>query len=266
MNVLKTICARRRKQVAVRRRAVPIEVLRSEHKPYHAPTRSLREAVRTPGLSIIAEHKRASPSQGSYGISQSPEQIASAYRDAGACAISVLTEPDDFGGSLEHLRAIRAVVDVPLLRKDFIVEPYQLHEAKAYGADAVLLIAAALSLTEADELRVAAHHIGLEVLLELHSEAELDYLTIGPDVVGINNRDLTTLEIDVNTSVRLAKSLPSELTKISESGLSSPDQLNLLAQAGYDGFLMGTAFMKAKDPGRALSLLFREFDQLSPAS
>ena len=265
MSVIHRICEEQRALVHRRRREVSLEALR-EAPRYHGPTHSLAGALRAAPVAVIAEHKRASPSQGSYGVTLSPEAIARGYAEAGACAISVLTEENHFGGSLAHLRAIRACVDVPLLRKDFIVDAYQLHEAKAHGADAVLLIAAALTLDEAHELRTVAHHLSLEVLLEVHDAAELDYLDIGPDVVGVNNRNLRTLNIDLRTSETLAASLPGELVRITESGIGDAAAAARLLRFGYDGMLVGTQFMRTPKPAAALSTFLTDVRERQAAA
>ena len=254
MSVLQSICDDRRRAVALQRSRHDVVGFR-ESAYYEAPVRSLRAALQAEGLSVIAEHKRASPSEGDYGQALGPVEIAKAYQAAGASAISVLTEPNRFGGSLDHLTAIRRAVRVPILRKDFIVDAYQLHEAKAAGADAVLLIAAALTLEEATELRTVAHHLGLEVLLEVHGREELEYLSIDPDVIGINNRNLKTLKIDLATSEELYGALPPNATKISESGIATPTDALRMQRAGYDGLLVGTQFMKTAAPGDALAQL-----------
>jgi len=263
MSVLQAICDDRRLAVERCRREVSVEALR-ESPLYDAPTHSLRAALSQPGLQVIAEHKRASPSQGSYGVQLSPVEVALAYQAAGAAALSVLTEPSRFGGSLDHLRAIRKAVPMPLLRKDFIVDAYQLHEAKAAGADAVLLIAAALTLEEAQELRTTAHHLDLEVLLEIHSDAELDYLSISPDVVGVNNRNLATLQIDLNTSASLVEHLPEGQIRISESGIQNGGDGQKMEALGYDGVLIGTQFMTTAKPGEALATFLNGVSHAMP--
>lgn len=264
MSVLNEICRMRREDVAMQRRRVGLAELR-EAPAYQAPTRSLSAALRGAAgeLRVIAEHKRASPSTGAYGVEAAPVEIARDYVAAGAAALSVLTEERHFGGSLAHLRDIRAAVDVPLLRKDFVVDAYQLHEAKAAGADAVLLIAAALTLDEAQELRTTAHHLGLEVFLELHAPAELDYLAVAPDVVGVNSRDLATLRIDLATAEAMADALPRGLVCVAESGIRDAGDAARMARAGYDGLLIGTQFMRQPQPGEALARFRRELAALT---
>jgi indole-3-glycerol phosphate synthase len=185
-----------------------------------------------------------------------PAAIARGYAAAGAAAISVLTEPTFFDGSLDHLKAVRATVGVPVLRKDFIVSEYQLLEAKLVGADAVLLIVAALSRHELDELAAQARQLGLEPLVEVHDEQELTAaLDSGARLLGVNNRNLRTLEVDVRASERLIDRIPNEVVAVSESGLKTPGDLVRLAQLGYRAFLIGERFMGAPDPGAALAQL-----------
>ena len=222
--------------------------------PEDRELRSLAAALRAgSGPRIIAEHKRASPSEGDYACPASLAEVIEGYTAAGAVALSILTEGERFGGSLEHLRDARKLTYLPLLRKDFIVDEYQLYEAKVVGANAVLLIAAGLSLDDASRFCRKAHELGLEVLLELHEAAELDYLSINPDVVGVNNRDLRTLKIDLRTSEALLAQLPTDLPRISESGIQSAADAARLLGLGYEGLLVGTQFMKTADPGAALS-------------
>ncbi|MFK8055610.1 MAG: indole-3-glycerol-phosphate synthase [Saprospiraceae bacterium] len=251
MSVIDSINAQRRKDVQLQAQAVTIEQLKTSPL-YHRTCSSLRKALLNSGpVAVIAEHKRASPSEGQYGCPSDLEAVVRGYQKAGVAAISILTEPHRFGGSLAHLTQARALTNLPLLRKDFIVTPYQLHEAKSAGADAVLLIAAGLTLPEANDLAVLARDLGLDVLLELHDATELDYLTINPDVVGINNRNLKTLKIDLQSSIDLFDQLPTDLVKISESGIQNPVDAERLLTRGYQGLLVGTQFMKTSDPGEA---------------
>ena len=208
---------------------------------------------------VIAECKRRSPSRGVLRAAYDPVAIASGYAAAGAAAISVLTEPMFFDGSLDHLAAVRAAVDVPLLRKDFIVDPYQLFEARAAGADAALLIVAALSDRALRQLRTEAEALGLGVLVEVHTDVELDRaLQSGATIVGVNNRNLRTLDVDIGLSERLASRLPDAVTAVSESGLKSATDLERLTGLGYRAFLVGERFMAAPDPGDALRVLLAE--------
>lgn len=210
--------------------------------------------ARPGGVNIIAECKRRSPSRGVLRSAYDPVVIASAYERAGAAAISVLTEPGFFDGSLEHLIAVRAAVTTPLLRKDFIVHEYQLLEALAAGADAILLIVAALTDAELRGLSAAARSLGLAALVEVHSVEECDRaLAAGAAIVGVNNRNLRTLQVDLDASRTIAARIPPGVIGISESGLKTRDDLRAMRTLGYQAFLMGERFMVDPDPGAALA-------------
>jgi indole-3-glycerol phosphate synthase len=220
-----------------------------------APGR-LREALSAPGIGVIAEIKRRSPSAGQLRATVDVPSIASAYEQGGACALSVLTEGPHFGGSLEDLRAARAACGLPILRKDFVVDPFQLHEAVTAGADAVLLIVAALPIERLAELRAKAATLALDALVEVHDERELDVaLEIGAEIVGVNNRDLRDFSVDVERTFTLLERMPDGVTVVSESGIESPDQLRRLQEAGVDAVLVGEALMRAVDPRAALRAL-----------
>ena len=239
MDILETIIATKREELA----------------GATARKRSLRQALAASPSGIIAEFKRKSPSKGWIHADAMPEQVVPAYAEAGAAALSVLTDEPYFGGSLDFIRRVRPLVDIPILRKDFIIDPFQLAEAKLAGADAVLLIAACLSRTDCAALLAEAHRLGLEVLLEIHSPEELDYITPDVDVVGVNNRHLGTFVTDVQTSFDLAPLLAQRADGplfVSESGISDPATVRALREAGFRGFLMGENFMKQPDPGAAL--------------
>jgi indole-3-glycerol phosphate synthase len=210
-------------------------------------------------VNVIAECKRRSPSRGVLRAAYDPVAIAIAYARAGAAAISVLTEPMFFDGALDHLSAIREAVKTPLLRKDFIVDPYQLVETVAAGADAVLLIVAALDDTALRELASEAEGRGLAALIEVHTEDELDRaLAAGGRIIGVNNRSLRTLGVDVELAARLAARMPAAVTAVSESGLRTAADLARFSALGYRAFLIGERFMSAADPGEALSALLAE--------
>ncbi len=211
-------------------------------------TRSFKDALAQPGLSVIAEHKRRSPSAGPIREDLTLEDVVTAYERAGAAALSILTEGPNFGGSLDDLRAARAASTLPLLRKDFIVDRFQLDEALAAGADAVLLIVAALGDAELAALHEQALSLGLDVLVEVHDARELERAAaIGASVIGINNRDLTTLRVDTRTTFELRERVPAEALVVAESGFSSLEQLEALEQAGVDAVLIGEALMRAPD-------------------
>jgi indole-3-glycerol phosphate synthase len=218
--------------------------------------RPFNEALTRPGLSLIAEFKRRSPSASEINSGASVAEVVRAYDEGGAAALSVLTEEEHFGGSLDDLREARLASDLPILRKDFIVEPYQLYEAAANGADAVLLIVAALDPDELDHLHQEARAIDLDVLVEVHDEDELEAaLEIDADVLGINNRNLETLEVDVQTTFDLMPDVPAGKTVVSESGISHQVQLEQLSEIGVDAVLVGEALMRSGDPESAIGEL-----------
>jgi indole-3-glycerol phosphate synthase len=252
-DLLQTIVAATRARVDAQIERVPVDVLRTEAAQAPAPA-GFREALtRADRVNVIAECKRRSPSRGILRRDYDPVAIARAYEAAGAAAISVLTEPTFFDGDLEHLRAVRRAVRLPVLRKDFTVCAYQLWEARAAGADAVLLIVAALDDTDLASLLTEARAIGLDVLVEVHDEAELGRaLAAGADVVGVNNRDLRTLAVHVDSSRRLAPLLPAHVLGVAESGLRTSGDLQALQSLGYRAFLIGERLMTAAEPGAAL--------------
>jgi indole-3-glycerol phosphate synthase len=201
---------------------------------------------------IIAEHKRRSPSRDNINSSLSVHNVAQGYEKAGVCGMSVLTDQKYFGGSLEDLTAARAVCQLPLLRKEFIIDPYQLIEAKAHGADVILLIAAVLDRTQIKQLSETAQSLDLEVLLEVHNREELDKAIMPSlDMLGVNNRNLKTFEVSLETSKQLAEHIPGDFVKVSESGISSTAAIQSLKPFGYQGFLIGENFMKTNTPGIA---------------
>jgi indole-3-glycerol phosphate synthase len=249
--VLDAILATTREDVGRRRVNRPLTG-RASTRPEHL----FRDALAAPGLSIIAEHKRRSPSAGPIGHGVDVAEIARAYELGGAAAISVLTEERNFAGSLDDLRAARAATTIPIIRKDFIVDSYQLAEAVEVGADAVLLIVAALGRRELAELHEAAVGLGPGVLVEVHDADELDVaLSIGPAVIGVNNRDLRDFSVDVGRTLALAPLVPAGTIVVSESGLDSPASLERLRDAGIDGALIGEALMRTADPRAALARL-----------
>lgn len=216
------------------------------------PRRSMSRALASSDTGIIAEFKRRSPSKGWINESASLERIAGGYALNGASALSVLTDEKYFGGNLDFLRTVASMVDVPVLRKDFIIDEYQLFQAYEVGADAVLLIASCLSRESCMALASKAHELGMEVLLEIHSADELGHVDCGADMVGVNNRNLGTFHTDVNNSFALAELLPKDSVLVSESGISDPKTICRLQDAGYSGFLIGETFMKTADPAESL--------------
>ena len=227
---------------------------REEQAAFYAKKPSLREALLRSGTGIIAEFKRRSPSKGWIKEDGRADLIPLSYKQNGAAALSILTDEHFFGGHDDFIRQARqSGVTLPILYKNFVIDEAQLYAAALCGASAVLLIAACLSKQACAALMNKAHALGLEVLLEMHSEAELEYAELGPDLCGINNRNLGSFVTDVNNSFRLAERLPKDAVKVSESGISNPETVRLLRQAGFRGFLIGETFMKTADPGQALA-------------
>jgi indole-3-glycerol phosphate synthase len=262
-DLLATIVAGTRRIVDVRQATEPLATL-AERAAAVATARGRFETsiASAGGVNIIAECKRRSPSRGVLRAEYDPVALARGYVEGGAAAISVLTEPTFFDGSLAHLSAVRAVVDLPLLRKDFIVSDYQLHEARAAGADAVLLIAAALRPVELKALHDRAVRLGLDVLVEVHDADELQIaIDAGARIVGVNNRNLRTLEVDVRASEALIARMPADVVAVSESGLRTADDLMRLRQLGFRAFLIGERFMTATDPGAALKQLLASLEE-----
>lgn len=252
MHILDKIIVQKRLEVIRHREAVPLDRLVAAELSGREPV-SFRQALLASRTGIIAEFKRKSPSKGWIHPDASPELVVPAYERGGAVAASVLTDGPFFGGSPGDLRRVRERVAFPVLRKDFIIDEYQLYQARALGADVVLLIAAVLSPALVKQFARTAHRLGLEVLLEIHAEEELECLCPEIDVAGVNNRNLKTFVTDVETSFRLGEKLPAGLVRISESGLSSADTVRQLREAGFGGFLMGENWMKEADPGQALA-------------
>ena len=252
MTILDKIVADKRLEVAARREAVSFDHLKNMATGLPKGL-SLKKALETSATGIISEFKRKSPSKGYIHPNADAASVVSAYQAGGCTGVSVLTDEIYFGGTLSDFRNARQVLGCPMLRKDFMIDPFQVYEAKILGTDVILLIASALTMDEAYDLGELAHELGMEVLLEVHNEAELDYISRFTDMVGVNNRNLSTFVTDVQVSFDLADKIPAEFTKISESGLSETATVKKLREAGYKGFLMGENFMKHGDPGAALS-------------
>jgi len=256
MNILDKIVARKREEVEQAKASVSVKQLESaayfDRKPYLFEDFLLSETR----SGIIAEFKRKSPSKGIINGSVSVAEVTSAYASAGASALSVLTDTDFFGGSFKDLAEARTANEIPILRKDFIIDEYQVIESKAMGADIILLIAAILTPDEIENFAELAKSLGLNVLLEVHNMEELQRsITPDLDAIGVNNRNLADFSVNIETSFELVDQIPDEFLKISESAISNPDTINELADAGFDGFLIGEHFMKTEDPGAAM----REF-------
>ncbi len=252
MTILDEINANKRREVEQAKAKISLEELKLSPF-FKRRTNSLKAALKARGASgIIAEFKTKSPSKGMINETAEVTEVTSAYVKAGVSGLSVLTDRQYFGGSFENLAKARfANPKTPILRKDFMLDPYQVYEAKAHGADLILLIAASLSKDEMSCLSEIAKELEMEVLVEVHHEEEIEKLNPLVDLVGVNNRNLKTFEVDLETSVRLSKLLPDDLVKISESGLSSVDNIRYLRKAGFHGFLMGENFMKTVSPGQA---------------
>jgi indole-3-glycerol phosphate synthase len=252
VNVLSEIIGKKRERVAAAKARVPLEEVRRSENPH-----ALRAALRAEGINVIAEFKRRSPSKGVIRADADLTQIVRSYEAGGAVGISVLTEEDYFDGSLNDLRTVKTTVALPVLRKDFVFDEYQVYESAAAGADAILLIMAALDDETLSRLRrVAEDELGMDALVEVHTSEEMKRAVgSGATLIGVNNRDLRTFEVSLETSLSLAREAPSEALLISESGLHSPDDLKRLREAGYHGFLIGETLMRAENPEQAL----REF-------
>lgn len=250
-DILSEIIANKRFEVDLQKQAISIEQLQ-EGITDISPAHSMKQALIASTSGIIAEFKRRSPSKGWIQQDARPEEVVPTYAAAGAAALSILTDEKFFGGSLKDIRTARPLVQIPILRKDFIIDEYQLYQAKIVGADAVLLIAAALEQDKCNELAEKAHSLGLEVLLEIHSTEEIAYINKGVDMIGINNRNLGTFFTDVENSFRLAGQLPHDSVLVSESGISDPETVKRLRKAGFRGFLIGETFMRTPQPGESL--------------
>jgi indole-3-glycerol phosphate synthase len=253
VNILDEIVASRRAQVSPESTAIHALPLAraAERMRETGPAHRLRTALeRNNSVNIIGEYKRCSPSSGVINDAADPAVVAGKYESAGVCAISVLTEPRYFGGSLGDLRRVRSATSLPILRKDFIVDRYQIDEAVVAGADGVLLIVAALSDDELSRLRLRAEdQLGIDALVEVHTREELDRaLRCGAKLIGVNNRDLRTFNTSIETSVDLASFAPPDVLLVSESGISNASQITRLIQCGYRGFLVGEALMRSPDP------------------
>lgn len=251
MSILQKITDYKRQEVEAKKQTIPVEILRSALY-FERKTISLSKALKTSKTGIIAEHKRRSPSKSVINDKVALPEVVLGYQEAGVSGISVLTDTRFFGGSLDDLALARSLVNIPLLRKEFIIDPYQIYEAKAYGADAILLIAACLTTQEMEDLVATAKQLDLEILLEVHSEAELKAsINVATDLIGVNNRNLKTFEVSLETSTSLASLIPDPIVKVSESGISNPEAIAHLKEFGYEGFLVGEHFMRSSMPGQA---------------
>ncbi len=261
MNILDKIVADKRKEVDLKKSLITLPQLEASVMMERTSV-SLAASLRKSNTGIIAEHKRRSPSKSVINQNLNVQDVAKGYANAGVCGMSVLTDGKYFGGSLDDLVLARASVNIPLLRKEFIIDEYQIVEAKAYGADVILLIAAILSREETKTLSELAKSMGLDVLLEVHNEEELQK-SIMPslDMLGVNNRNLKTFEVSLDTSKSLSEQIPDDFVKVSESGISSIGAIQKLKEYGYQGFLIGENFMKTDNPGASAKAFIDELNK-----
>lgn len=258
MNILDKIIVDKIREVELKKSIVSISQL-EKSELFKRSGQSLAKNLQQSKTGIIAEHKRRSPSKSVINQSLNVEEVVSGYENAGASGISVLTDGKYFGGSLDDLLFARASVEIPVLRKDFMIDEYQIIEAKAFGADVIMLIAAVLEEEELKKFSEIAKNLGMDVLLEIHNQEELEKsIDTNADMIGINNRNLKTFEVDIENSIRLANSLPDKFVKVAESGLSDTAVVKKLRQNGFDGFLIGENFMKSQHPGKEATKFIRE--------
>lgn len=260
MDILSKIVRDKYKEVDLKKSLIPTSQLEASVL-FNRETISLANALRNSKTGIIAEHKRRSPSKDTINQNTNVGQVALGYEKAGVCGMSVLTDIKYFGGSLEDLLLARACAQIPLLRKEFIIDEYQILEAKAHGADVILLIAAILSKEEIKTFSELAKSLDLDVLLEVHNESELHKsITPSLDMLGVNNRNLKTFEVNLETSKTLSKLIPDEFVKVSESGISAIEAIKDLKQHGYQGFLIGENFMKTENPGKSAAAFIKKLN------
>jgi len=258
MNILDKITHDKHKEVELRKSLIPVSQL-EQSVLFERQTVSLANNLRNSASGIIAEHKRRSPSKSVINNALNVQDVAKGYEDAGVCGMSVLTDGKYFGGSLDDLLTARASCSLPLLRKEFIIDEYQMLEAKAYGADVILLIAAILSRDEIKQFSEFAKSLNLDVLLEVHNEDEL-HKSIMPslDMLGVNNRNLKTFDVSLDTSKSLSTLIPDDFVKVSESGISNIEAIKTLQPYGYQGFLIGENFMKTDNPGASATAFIKD--------
>lgn len=262
MTILEKIVAHKQQEVAKRRDLYPVKLLEKSIY-FHTPVVSLREYLqREDRVGVIAEFKRQSPSKGGINLYASVEKVSIGYMQAGASALSVLTDEHFFGGKNQDLTEARKYNFCPILRKDFVIDEYQLIEAKSIGADAILLIAECLEAGRLAQLAKKAKELGLEVLMEIHSADQLAKLTDDIDVLGVNNRNLKDFSVSTQTSMDLYDSIPDSVVKISESGISDPNAIVELRRRGYQGFLIGEHFMASADPAKTCRELIRRVQHI----
>ncbi len=258
MTILDEIVQRKKQEIERRKKAVPLDTLMQLPVP---EIRDFKKALQKTGISIIAEIKRKSPSAGLIRKDFDPKKIALIYEKSGVSAISVLTDTYYFGGKQEYLTLVKKAVRIPVFRKEFIIDSYQIYESRAIGADAILLIAAVLNKQELIGFQEIAGKTGMRCLVEVHTEEELEgVLEADPEIIGINNRNLKTFQVDLHTSERLKKKIPDRILTVSESGIDTKDDIGLLRKAGFDGVLIGEPLMRANDIGEKLQSLLLDED------
>ncbi|HEX8577242.1 MAG TPA: indole-3-glycerol phosphate synthase TrpC [Flavobacterium sp.] len=258
MNILDRIIVDKKREVTLKKSIIPIAQL-EQSIFFDTATISLSKKLKESTTGIIAEHKRRSPSKAEINYNFTVEEVTKGYEDAGACGISVLTDGKYFGGSLDDLILAKASVNIPLLRKEFIIDEYQILEAKAHGADLILLIAAVLKREEIKHLSAFAQALSLEVLLEVHNLEELEKSVMPSlNLIGVNNRNLKTFEVSLDYSKTLASKIPNDFVKVSESGIASIEAIKELQNYGYQGFLIGENFMKTDNAGKAAAAFIAE--------
>ncbi len=259
-DILRKILARKAEEIAERASRMPLEELKKRLSNVSAPRgfqKAIRSRIATGLPAVIAEIKKASPSKGLLRVDFQPAGIAQSYERHGATCLSVLTDEDFFLGSDEHLRQARAACALPVLRKDFTIDAYQVYEARAIGADAILLIVAALEDSRLRDLHALAHKLGMDALVEVHDEAELERaLALQPALIGINNRDLRTFQTSLETTLDLLGKIPADCMVVTESGIHASEDVARMRARGVNAFLVGEAFMKAAEPGKKLSEIF----------
>jgi len=260
MHILDTIVAHKKKEVATRLSSRSIEALK-QAAHFSMQPQSMRQAIISDVHGgIISEFKRKSPSKQAINLTAKVSEVVKGYQSAGVAGLSVLTDEHFFGGTESDFLSARSSCSLPMLRKDFILDPYQIYEAKAMGADIILLIARILSKAEMQDFTLLAHDLGLEVLVEVHDQEELDKCPISSiDIIGVNNRNLDTFEVNYEKSIDLANQLPQDLCRISESGIKDTATMVELRKAGFDGFLIGEAFMRSEHPGDACDTFLKSY-------
>ncbi|AKH21229.1 indole-3-glycerol phosphate synthase TrpC [Sedimenticola thiotaurini] len=261
-DILKKIVQRKREEISQRQATLPLERLIEQLAESDNPTRGFARAIADKidqgGAGVIAEIKKASPSKGVIRADFRPAEIAASYQQGGAACLSVLTDVDFFQGSDAYLQQARAACSLPVIRKDFIIDPYQVHEARLIGADCILLIVSCLDDDTLQELNTLAHSLGMDVLVEVHDAAELERaLTLNNRLIGINNRNLRTFDVSLDTTLELLAQIPPGHIVVTESGIHTPDDVQRMRRHGVHAFLVGEAFMRADDPGEKLGALFR---------